>query len=131
MRVLLVTPKNYLKEIEIGRKFNDLEYVVHGMPMIARKGEDYIVIVSAMAEHVIRNHNEIASALAEAAVYGRAVIIGAKGETWCDLSDRCIEKIHERKARICQLRNIKQSATKRSKGSKPKARSRKEKSSRR
>ena len=119
MRALLITPLMTLKEIELGHKVNELECAVHGPPMIVRQADDYIVIVSAVSAQVALNHNEIASALAEVAVYGRAVIIGADGKAWCGLSQYRIEKIYERKSRICRLRKSTQAAKRRSKKSRP------------
>lgn len=132
MKALLISPRMHFKEIELGRTLNDLEDAVHGPPMIAHQADDYIVIVSAVSDPTLRNHNEIASALAEAAVYGRAVVFGADGEAWCDLSRYRLEQIHERKKRICRLKTLTKDAKRPSSRSKPKRRiSPKEKSSRR
>ena len=96
MKALLITPRDKIVEIDVGLKLEDLEYAVHGTPMIARLADDYVVIVSALSSPAFYNHNEIASALAEEAIFGRAVILGAINNTWCDISQHRKDQIFER-----------------------------------
>ena len=96
MKALILSPRHgILKETDIPKSYGvkELGEIVHGTIMTAYRGDDFIMLAAAEAEQRAYNLNPRASAAAGENIFGRVIVFGCKGETWCDLAPETKEYI--------------------------------------
>ena len=90
MKVLKLMPTT-MRTIELGRTMQDMNEVVRGTCMTVYHARDYIILASTEAYKSGVRKNEIASILAKEPVYGTALVVGVRGEAWCDVLQMTVE----------------------------------------